>query len=42
MNHHKYPESIEKLLYASCISGITYTTFGYITNNLKPILFFGL
>ena len=40
MNHHKYPESNEKLLYASCISGITYTTFGYITNNLKPTLFF--
>lgn len=39
-DHHKHQESNEKLLYASCISGMTYSTFGYITNNFKPIMFF--
>ena len=40
LEHHKNPESDEKLIYASCISGITYSTFGYLTNNIKPTLFF--
>ena len=42
-DHHKYPDSNRNLLLASCISGITYSTFGYMTNTMKPsILYWSL
>jgi hypothetical protein len=40
INHHKFPNSDEKLLYASIISGTTYSTLGYVTNNFKPTMFY--
>ena len=38
-DHHKNPK-INKLFYGDCISGITYSTFGYMTNTMKPAILY--